>query len=473
MNTRTLKNVNKYVFFFFVGFFFLFITYLSIPLLYKVEKIRPVLEKQLLDNFDLNIKLDKKIEYLFLPSPRFKIKNVKFINSINKDKILSDKNEISIKINLFNPFIKNNLIIDSVIIHNSIFNLKLSDLEYFKNSFLKKIKKRKIYINLSQFFLIGDENKIISMINVEKGKLYFNKNLNKLIFNSNIFNTNFNGILSQNFSEESSFINQLFFPDIGLSLKSVSNKNNSNILNGNTVIKIPKSKFQFEHFLSSDKLIISNSKLENNYARGSINVNIIFDPFYFSIEGDLNKFNFIDFFSSNIFEKNDYMTFFNLNEKINGNIKVNINNFDNKLIKSGNIDLEFKNSQIIIDSMDLQIENNDYFHLDGLISNLRNKNFLTFNSSINIEDTKKIFIQIPIPKNKKVKKVKLSSIGHYDFETNKLKLNSINNNGKTLSSDLTAQINNDFNSFFKGKKFLDLFNKIKFRKFINKLVDRT
>ena len=32
---------------------------------------------------------------------------------------------------------------------------------------------------------------------------------------------------------------------------------------------------------------------------------------------------------------------------------------------------------------------------------------------------KKIFIQIPIPKNKKVKKVKLSSIGHYDFETNK------------------------------------------------------
>ena len=152
MNTRTLKNVNKYVFFFFVGFFFLFITYLSIPLLYKVEKIRPVLEKQLLDNFDLNIKLDKKIEYLFLPSPRFKIKNVKFINSINKDKILSDKNEISIKINLFNPFIKNNLIIDSVIIHNSIFNLKLSDLEYFKNSFLKKIKKRKIYINLSQFF---------------------------------------------------------------------------------------------------------------------------------------------------------------------------------------------------------------------------------------------------------------------------------------------------------------------------------
>ena len=69
--------------------------------------------------------------------------------------------------------------------------------------------------------------------------------------------------------------------------------------------------------------------------------------------------------------------------------------------------------------------------------------------------------------------MKLSSIGHYDFETNKLKLNSINNNGKTLSSDLTAQINNDFNSFFKGKKFLDLFNKIKFRKFINKLVDRT
>ena len=63
MNTRTFKNVNKYVFFLFVGFFFLFISYLSIPLLYNVEKIRPILEKQLLDNYDLNIKLDKEIEY--------------------------------------------------------------------------------------------------------------------------------------------------------------------------------------------------------------------------------------------------------------------------------------------------------------------------------------------------------------------------------------------------------------------------
>ena len=71
-----ISNFNKYIVAL-VSLLFFYIFYLSIPTIYDKSWVQNTIEKKLLQEFKLNFSTSSKVSYDILPSPHFKIENVK------------------------------------------------------------------------------------------------------------------------------------------------------------------------------------------------------------------------------------------------------------------------------------------------------------------------------------------------------------------------------------------------------------
>ena len=130
-------NINKQSYILLcITVFFLFFIYLSIPSLYNFDKLKPVLKKEIYNQFGLEMDINN-INYYIFPSPRLKLINTEIYNFTEKREVLSSKNEIVIPINIFNLIGIDNIKFISFIINNISFNLNTSDIINLKNFYFK------------------------------------------------------------------------------------------------------------------------------------------------------------------------------------------------------------------------------------------------------------------------------------------------------------------------------------------------
>ena len=69
-----VSSFNKYIIVI-ISLLFIYLFYLLIPTLYDKNWVQSVLEKKLLNEFNVNLSLSSDISYEILPSPHFTIKN--------------------------------------------------------------------------------------------------------------------------------------------------------------------------------------------------------------------------------------------------------------------------------------------------------------------------------------------------------------------------------------------------------------
>jgi len=171
LNFKNLSNIagsNK-ILLIFVALIILFLSYLSIPHIYSKADIKRELENQLMNKFSLNFKFSDNINYKFFPRPHF------IINSstiLNKNVEISKIEKLSIFVSLDGFFSLKNIIVNSVIIENTNFNLNKKSANFFlkllNNDFSKST------------FIIKDSN--VFFQNAEEEVLFINKILNMKYF---------------------------------------------------------------------------------------------------------------------------------------------------------------------------------------------------------------------------------------------------------------------------------------------------
>ena len=133
---------------------FIFSYYFLKPYFYEYNSSIKVIEKKIKEEFKLDIKINGKISYDFLPSPRIKIKKSNLIFESQKNSVFLEE------INLLIPVLNNKNLED---LNFKKFYVKDNEIEIFASDFkyyfkyLTDIKKKDIIFKNCTLFFLDDQ----------------------------------------------------------------------------------------------------------------------------------------------------------------------------------------------------------------------------------------------------------------------------------------------------------------------------
>ena len=436
---------------------FIYIFYLSIPLLYDKNWIQNKIVTELGNEFNINLGNSFDFSYRILPKPHYLIRDSKTP--------LAEIKTLNVFISQNNFFNKDSIRINEVVIEEANFSLLSNDLKPLYKDSENKFSKKKIKINDSNIFFKNNLNEVISIIKISNAFLFFDeKNLFNLFdLKGEIFNIPFK-LKYENVLNLQKQI-EINAPDLKLKVINDFFKKDENLSSGISNISILSSsintKFNIKDQIAifqSDGSRIYNSKIDYN---GQLAIN----PF------DLNlKINLYDYKISNLFTPNSIINEFIksgllFNENISVQTLVNIKSTKkDEIFNEAKLELRILNGKISFDKSVfinnniglMEISNSDLF-LDN------DKLFLSSNLSIDIKDIDKLYSFLNTSKNsrKNIRNIKLNII--YDFLSNQIELKNIKINGNDVSSQ--------FNNVAEGFIDINSNNLTKSRKLLNELIN--
>jgi hypothetical protein len=462
-----VSSFNKYIIVI-ISVLFLYLFYLLIPTLYDKNWVQSVLEKKLMNEFNINLSLSSDISYEILPSPHFTIKNGKIIDQ--NESMLSEIAEIEeLKVFISNKrfFNKDKLKINSISIHKANFFIKKNYKNTYKKVIFNNIFNKKISIKKSNFFVRNKKNEIISIIKIPDGEIINDKsNIYSLLnFKGEVFNLPF--VLTMNNNLTTDLIDEINikFGEIDLNLNNKLSINTKNIIDGINIIQILNSKFVSNYQYKND--LIQFNSLESQTNKKGINYEgeILLKPFNFGIDIVLEKVDLSKLADPNSIILEMIKSGILFNENLSGKItleskKIKANKFFDEVkviltITNGQIDL---NQTLLVnkDIGSLTVKNSRFQFLD-------NKLILSSNTNMNIKNFDRFysFLQTPKKYRKKIESINFNI--DYDFVENSITVNSFGvDNLDSLNN--STNIISDFNNQ-KNKNFIIL------RSFINRLFE--
>ena len=436
---------------------FIYIFYLSIPLLYDKNWIQNKIVTELGNEFNINLGNSFDFSYRILPKPHYLIRDSKTP--------LAEIKTLNVFISQNNFFNKDSIRINEVVIEEANFSLLSNDLKPLYKDSENKFSKKKIKINDSNIFFKNNLNEVISIIKISNAFLFFDeKNLFNLFdLKGEIFNIPFK-LKHQNALNLRKQI-EVNAPDLQLKVINDFFKKDENLSSGISNISILSSsvntKFNIKDQIAifqSDGSRIYNSKIDYN---GQLTIN----PF------DLNlKINLYDYKISNLFTPNYIINEFIksgllFNENISVQTLVNIKSTKkDEIFNEAKLELRILNGKISFDKSIfinnniglMEISNSDLF-LDN------DKLFLSSNLSIDIKNIDKLYSFLNTSKNsrKNIRNIKLNII--YDFLSNQIEFKNIRINDNDVSSQ--------FNNIAEGFIDINSNNLTKSRKLLNELIN--
>jgi len=428
LNQPGFKSFVVYVFSF---IFLTLFTYLGIPFFFDYENNKSDLKKKIFENFGLNLNLTSKVKYNIFPSPRLNLKNVEILGFSESSNNFGSAKKVILKI----PFKKlvslKILDFDSAELINAVINVKTSEINSLKNYLNNTAHEKPIHLKKSTINLLDKTNLLFS---VDLNKLHISgKNLfNKLVLKGRVFDTKIK-INYQNKKLDKNFLSKVVInlPEIGLNLKfsiNPDNKNNETTY-GSASVFFPNNQIYFDYIWNNKILNISSSRLINNYFKGQLFGNIFLFPFsLFDLKLDINPLKFKNILNSRLVKNSETLSkLIPINKKINGKINININKIasSSNIINSGNANLEFRNTVLIVNKIKLDINKIGNINLMGKILQQKNKKLFIFNTTINLEDSKNFYSRFLIPEKSRVDLASINFLGKINLETYKINLEKV------------------------------------------------
>ena len=139
-----VSNFSKYIIAIIVVLF-IYIFYLSIPLLYDKNWVQNKIVTKLSAEFNINLSNSFDISYRILPKPHYLIKDTKTT--------LAEIKDLAVYISQNNFFNKDSIRINEVVIEEANFSLLKDNFKTFYKDSENKFSKKKIKINNSNIFL--------------------------------------------------------------------------------------------------------------------------------------------------------------------------------------------------------------------------------------------------------------------------------------------------------------------------------
>ncbi|WP_415290151.1 hypothetical protein [Candidatus Pelagibacter sp. Uisw_136] len=436
---------------------FIYIFYLSIPLLYDKNWVQNKIVTKLSDEFNINLINSFDISYRILPKPHYLIKDTKTT--------LTEIKELNVYISQNNLFNKDSIRISEVVVEEANFSLLKDNFKTLYKKSENKFSKKKIKINNSNIFFRNNLNEVISIIKISNAFLFFDeKNLFNLFdLNGEVFNIPFK-LKYQNTLDLQKQI-EIKAPDLKLKFINKFFKKNENLSSGINNISILSSNINTKYnikdqivMFQSDGSRVYNSKINYN---GQLAIN----PFDLNLKINLYNYNISNLFTSNSVINEFIKSGLLFNENISVHTLVNIESIKkDEIFEEAKLEIRVLNGKISFDNS-IFINNNigliKVSNSDLFLEN--DKLILTSNLSIDIKDIDGLFSFLNTSKKsrKDIKNIKLNII--YDFLSNQVELKNIKINDNDVSSQ--------FKSIAEGFIDINSNNLTKSRKLLNELIN--
>jgi hypothetical protein len=454
-----------------IGCIFLFLLYLSIPVLYNYKILQIQLEDKINKEFEINIKVSKEIKYRMFPKPHLIIANSELhLNKKDESNKISNLKKIIVNLSFLNLINQKNLEIKKIEFIDSIFEIKHQDWINVKKLLKKKLSNKKILIKNSKIFYKNEE-KTIAIILINKLKLQFidKKSINEVVGYGNVYNSDFEIAWKRDFNNPYSTNLNFNFIELGFKFNDSFQRDDkiTSQYNGKNIISFPRSNFKTSYKFQKDSITFLSDTLQVGQIKGDYNGKINYKPFNFDFSFNLKQVNLDQLLDKNFlyFFLNKLSIFYN--ENFNGLIKININPLktNNKLFNSIEMIVRFQNDNIQI--LQLNLISNIYgvMNINGTVEQQGN---LKYNIKFNVKNLRKLYSKFQIQKKYR-----------YDFKNFSLK-GSFNNNLRKIlfkefyiddiKRDDDLKFINEFLKDYSKNNELSSINFLEFKKIITYLI---
>ncbi len=456
INQTGLKNFVFYVSCFVLLTLFI---YLGIPFFFDYKNNQSDLERKIFENFDLNLSITSKVKYNIFPSPRLNLKNVEILSFSESFKNIGSVKKIILKIPFKRLVSLKKIDFDSIELIDAVINIETSEINNFKNYLNDKAREKPIQLTKSKINLL-DKTKLLFNIDIEKLRISGKGLFNKLDLRGRIFNTKIKiNYQNKNFNKNSEKNVEIWLPEIGLNSKLSINpdKKNNETIYGKVNIFFPGNQIYLDYILRNKIFNISSSRLTNNYFKGQLFGDLILFPFStFDLKLDIDLLKFKNILNSRFINNNKFLSqLIPLNKKVNGNIIVNVDKIasSSNVINSGNANLEFKNSVLIVKEFKLIINKIGNIKLAGKIFKQKKKKVFIFNSKINLDNPEIFYSRFLIPKKNRIDLLPINLFGKIDLKSYKIKLDKI-----YLENELNRKELDEDKLFFLQERINEIFS---------------
>jgi len=428
INQTGLKNFVFYVSCFVLLTLFI---YLGIPFFFDYKNNQSDLERKIFENFDLNLSITSKVKYNIFPSPRLNLKDVEFLGFTESSKNIGSVKKVILKIPFKRLVSLKKLDFDSIELIDAAINIKISEINNFKNYLNNRVREKPIQLTKSKINLLN-KTKLLFNIDIKKLRISGKSLFNKLDLKGRIFDTKIEiNYQNKNFNKNSEKNVEIWLPEIGLNSKLSINpdKKNNETIYGRVSVFFPSNRIYLDYILRNKIFNISSSRLTNNYFKGRLFGDLILFPYStFDLKLDIDLLKFKNILNSRFINNNKFLSqLIPINKKINGNIIINVDKVasSSNIINSANANLEFKNSVLIVKEVKLIINKIGNIKFAGKIFQQKKKKVFIFNIKIKLDNPKAFYSRFLIPKKNRIDLVPINLLGKINLESYEVKLDKI------------------------------------------------
>ena len=344
-NSNNLKYIKYYKFkiiALFIIILFSFLIYLSIPVFYNYDTYDQVLKNKINQDFKINVRNIKKIEYKFLPKPYFIIHD-SVINLIDANDIVK-LDKFKVFVGLKNLHKMGEIELKKIVINKANLKFKYLDLISFHRHLQKKITKP-IYIYNSNFFYYNKDEKNILISPIKKFEYFIDKKNRKKYLKTLgiLFGTDYKFGWIKDYNEPNFSKSYIRFKNLNLHINNFfENDYEKNSFKSKMDIELLREKITLNYLVDKNEIEFLNNKENLNYSNliGKINLN----PFFFNLNLNLLDFDIELFVRKLVFYL--YSIQNNFHKNFNGNIKFDIDKLNNKYFKNLKFNLNFQEGKL-------------------------------------------------------------------------------------------------------------------------------
>ena len=424
-----------------IALVFLLLLYFTIPTFYNYKNFDREIQKKVSKDFKLDLKNISSITYLMIPTPHFLIEecDIHFLN--DPKKVLKAKN---LKINIFSKNLhkKEKIELKNIRLNKIDLDLQFNDIKNFYNH-LKNISKP-IYIKNSNFFFRNHEKEIISISKIKSFEYFFDyqNNVKKLSILGNLFGSNFKFDWEKNFSNPYITQSNIKFknPNLNISNKFNNENENENFTLAKTYIKFLRNSMDLNYKFNKDKIEFIDDKNERIYHSKLIG-NIKLDPFFFDLNLILNGIK-INTVLNNIF-LNLYRTNKSTHLNFNGNLKINLNQINNRLFENLILNINFLEEKISLNQSSLNLKKIGKINFsDPLIYEKNEKVFVKSKITFDVNSQEELYRRFLIPRQHRIDLNKIYFELEYNIDDENYYLSNINFTEKSQDASNFYEVNN-------------------------------
>ena len=462
-NNFEISKFNKYLITF-ISLLFIYIFYLSIPILYNKTWLQSNIEKKLLKEFRIKFSTSSDISYRILPAPHFLIKDSKIFKE-NNDKIalFSEIKNLRVFVSQRNLFNKKKIKIKKIIIDNGNFSLLGQDFKLLNKSSNNQFSHKKIRIKNSNVFLKNNINETVAIIRVTKAFLFFDDTEVSNLFNlkGEAFNIPF--ILDIKKKIDSSKKQEINFNAQTLRL-NISNKSiveKKKRIDGLNTFSFSNFLFSTQYDIEDNLITFESRNTKINKFKTNFNGVISINPFDLNLNIDLENYKISKMLSVNSIFNELIKSELLFNENISVNTSVTLDSKSNDaLFQNAKINFNITNGKISFNKT--KFVNNEIGSLNIINSDLSFKNdrlILNTDISINIKDSDALYSHFQTSKKsrKLIKNILINL--DYNFLTNQMEFNNLKINNNEVNEKLLRVIqdfsDNNSNNHNKVRRILN------------------